>query len=150
MDFGHLLIDVHLQLSLAGHCAKPKCDPKHPQYFKDTEALAECVLEQTRGGKGDRVSGWEITLPNDHIWSGTKNHGTALKAQLGKFKDDACKPVNFTGRPIDMVGTVDTTFTTTATCKKKLVEKALYDTMEQKLAVKCKKIKSLPASLEGL
>lgn len=97
------------------------------------------MFEEKGGGKKDKPTSWEITLPNDHIWSGSKD-GKALEARI--TPKAACKPLSFTAAPIDEMGTVDVSFTTSSSCVKGDIEKALWKTMKKTVAVSCKKMRS--------
>lgn len=80
---------------------------------------------------------WEITLPNDHIWSGDDDGGR-LKAFIDT--GGSCVAINFTAMPIDEWGTVDASFVTAMGCGRADVETALYETMARRLAVKCQRM----------
>lgn len=127
------------QLATAGYC--PSCDPKQPQYFQETEKYAQCVYEETQD-EGKTWHDWQIVLPNDHIWSGQEEHGTALEGSIRWLCNSAKGGLeNVEAFPVDEYGTVDMTFRADVVCEE-TIEKMMFLVMKGRVKVECKKMPS--------
>lgn len=90
---------------------------------------------------------WQITLPNDHIWSAAQDDdGHALAIRLAQSQTSCRLRLHrFVAFPVDELGTVDVSFRTTdaAACgAKEVVVSALFWTMRGMLAVSCREMPS--------